>query len=73
VSGIAAVHHPPRCTESSPLCPGVPAAFAVASLAGAAWGLALKARRADTYTAIGRGPRAATTVVLPPTDYALER
>lgn len=59
-------------TESSPLRRGIPAAFAVTGLTGSAYGLALKARHADTYTAIGRGPRAAT-VVLPPTDYALER
>lgn len=58
-------------TESSPLRWGIPAAFAVTGLAGSAWGLALKARRAGTYTAIGCGPRAAT--VLPPTDYALGR
>jgi amino acid transporter len=59
-------------TESSPLRWGVPAAFAITGLTGSAYGLALKARRSDTYAAIGRGPRA-TTVVLPPTDYALER
>jgi hypothetical protein len=60
--------------ESSPLRWGIPAAFAATGLAGGLYGLTLKTRRRDTYAAIGRGPRAATTpTVLPPTDYALER
>lgn len=62
-------------TESSPLRWGIPAAFALTGLAGASYGLVLRARRSDTYTAIGQGPRAsvATSTVLPPTSYALER
>jgi amino acid transporter len=59
--------------ESSPLRWGIPAAFALTGLAGAVYGLVLKARRRDVYAAIGHGPKAATVpVVLPPTSYALE-
>jgi amino acid transporter len=62
--------------QSSPLRWGIPAAFALTGLAGASYGLVLRARRSDTYTAIGHGPRASlatTPTVLPPTPYALER
>jgi amino acid transporter len=62
--------------ESSPLRWGIPAAFALTGLAGSAYGLALKARRHDTYAAIGHGARAVlpqAPTVLPPTPYALER
>lgn len=52
--------------EFSPLHWGIPAAFALTGLAGASYGLALKARRSDTYTAIGPGP-ASPQSCLPPT------
>jgi amino acid transporter len=64
-------------TESSPLRWGVPAAYAATGIAGGLYGLALKARRRDTYAAIGHGAKAAlptnSPTVLPPTPYALER
>jgi hypothetical protein len=62
--------------ESSPLRWGVPAAYAATAITGGLYGLALRARRRDTYTAIGHGAKAAlptTPTVLPPTPYALER
>jgi amino acid transporter len=63
-------------TESSPLRWGVPAAFTVTGLAGAAYGLVLKSWRRSTYAAIGNGARAALEhtgpAVLPPTPYAVE-
>jgi amino acid transporter len=61
--------------ESSPLRWGIPAAFALTGLAGAAYGLVLKSRRRETYTAIGHGARAVLPqgpTVLAPTPYALE-
>lgn len=60
--------------EASPLRWGIPAAFALTGLAGATYGLVLKARRSATYAAIGHGARAVLpTNVLPPTPYVLER
>jgi amino acid transporter len=64
-------------TESSPLRWGIPAVYAATGIAGALYGLALKARRRDTYAAIGHGAKAAlptnSPAVLPPTSYVLER
>lgn len=55
----------------------MPAAYAATGIAGGLYGLALKARRRDTYAAIGHGAKAAlptnSPTVLPPTPYALER
>jgi amino acid transporter len=62
--------------ESSPLRWGIPAAYTATAITGGLYGLALKARRRHTYTAIGHGAKAAlptTPNVLPPTPYTLER
>jgi len=63
-------------TESSPLRWGIPAAYAATGITAGLYGLALKTRRRNTYTAIGHGAKAAlptTPTVLPPTPYTLER